>query len=191
MNRLPLLAASTALGALCLGFISTPSWSQPESKAFINVRPTRMPSDSGGLLYRIASDQFAANTASYPWCRHDAFASILYPAGEGQKGKEIFDSYGSAVGTVNPAAGALFKGTGVFLDLDGYFGKAADPVGDAIKRINERLDAIEARMAAAVNHRAVTNDEIEGSALAMNAAREECQNEESRYHPDILRVTGL
>jgi len=64
-------------------------------------------------------------------------------------GKEVFDSYSSAVGTAYPVAGALFKGTGEFLDLVGYFGKAADPVAYAIKRINERLDAIEARMAAA------------------------------------------
>ncbi len=65
-----------------------------------------------------------------------------------KEGKEVFDNYSVAVGTVNPAAGALFKGTGDFLDLVGYFGTAPDPVGDAIRRINERLDDHDVRLAA-------------------------------------------
>ncbi len=68
--------------------------------------------------------------------------------GGATEGKEVFDSYSSAVSGANPVAGALFKGTGDFLNLVGYFGKAGDPVGDAIKRINERLDAHDKRLSA-------------------------------------------
>ena len=78
-------------------------------------------------------------------------ALTLPATGRGQQGKEVFNDYSTSVAAANPVAGALFKGTGEFLDLVGYFGSgggAADPVADAIKRINERLDAHDARLAA-------------------------------------------
>lgn len=65
-----------------------------------------------------------------------------------KKAKEVFGNYATVVNTVNPVAGALFKGAKEFLDLTGYFGTAKDPIADAIKRINERLDAIDAKLAA-------------------------------------------
>lgn len=129
MNRFPLLVVSSALCALGL---ATPTWSQAASN-----------SDHPTLLSYFAKDQITPRLES-----SDALAALLGPRSQNPKGKEIFDSYSSAVGTVNPVAAALFKGTGEFLDICGYFGKAADPVGDAIKRITERLDAIELRMTA-------------------------------------------
>jgi hypothetical protein len=82
---------------------------------------------------------------------HYSSRSTRAAADDPKKGKEVFDDYSTAVGTANPIAGALFKGTGEFLNLVGYFGNGgaeADAVADAIKRINERLDAHDARLAA-------------------------------------------
>jgi len=63
-----------------------------------------------------------------------------------EDGKKVFDNYSTVVGMVYPAGGAMFKATGEMLDLFGYFGKDADPVGEAIRRINERLDILEKRV---------------------------------------------
>ena len=67
-------------------------------------------------------------------------------AQQAEQGKKVFDDYSTVIGAAYPVAGALFKATGEMLDLFGYFGKSADPVGEAIKRINERLDILEKRM---------------------------------------------
>lgn len=72
--------------------------------------------------------------------------SIKVRAQQAEKGKKVFDTYSTTVGMAYPAAGAVFKATGEMLDLFGYFGKNADPAGEAIKRINERLDFLEKRV---------------------------------------------
>ena len=64
-----------------------------------------------------------------------------------EQGKKIFDNYATVTTMVNPAAGALFKTTGEMLDLFGYFGNKPDPVGEALKRINERLTILETKVA--------------------------------------------
>src|SRR5260370_14383630 len=63
-----------------------------------------------------------------------------------EEGKKVFDTYATVGAMVYPWVGAMFKATGEMLDLFGYFGKDADPVGEAIKRINERLDILEKRV---------------------------------------------
>ncbi|MGH9931465.1 MAG: hypothetical protein ACREA9_19835, partial [Pyrinomonadaceae bacterium] len=67
------------------------------------------------------------------------------------QGKKDYDKYTTVVGAAYPAAGAVFMATGEMLELFGYFGgtsSSSDPIGDAIKRINERLDVLEKRMKA-------------------------------------------
>jgi hypothetical protein len=96
-------------------------------------------------------------------------AASLPATGAAQQGKEIFDDYSTGVGAANPVAGALFKGTGEFLDLVGYFGSSSetDPVADAIKRINDRLDAHDARLAALETElQQVRNDQFKTDNLA-------------------------
>jgi hypothetical protein len=78
---------------------------------------------------------------------------LLSPAGiaaaaDPKKGKEVVDTYATVIGAANPAAGAAFKVFGEFLAVTGYFGSAPDPVAKAIALINQRLDALEARMTA-------------------------------------------
>lgn len=65
--------------------------------------------------------------------------------GQQQDGKKVVDSYATAVTAVYPAAGAVFKATAEMLDMFGYFSHP-DPVGDAIKLINQRLDVLERRV---------------------------------------------
>ena len=67
-------------------------------------------------------------------------------ADDTKAGKEVFDTYSTGVGMAYPAAGAMFKVVGEFLELTGYFGSSPDLVAEAIKRINQRLDALETRM---------------------------------------------
>ncbi|MEP7147546.1 MAG: tachylectin-related carbohydrate-binding protein [Acidobacteriota bacterium] len=62
-------------------------------------------------------------------------------------GKKIFDTYATVTTYVYPVAGAMFKATGEMLDLFGYFGNKPDPVGEALKRINERLTNLETKVA--------------------------------------------
>jgi hypothetical protein len=61
-------------------------------------------------------------------------------------GKKVFDTYATVIGAAYPAIGVMFKATGEMLDLFGYFGKGADPVGDELKRINNRLLILDQRM---------------------------------------------
>ena len=63
-----------------------------------------------------------------------------------EDGKKVFSTYSTVVGMVYPAAGAVFKATGDMLDLFGYFGNGVDPVGEEIKRINERLGILDKRI---------------------------------------------
>src|SRR5688572_8943099 len=82
-------------------------------------------------------------------------------AQQAEQGRQVFDKYSTVIGAVYPVAGTVFKVTGEMLDLFGYFGKSADPVGDAIKLINARLDVLEKRMTAVENDlRQVSNRQL-------------------------------
>ena len=76
-------------------------------------------------------------------------------------GKKVFDTYATVTTYVYPVAGAMFKATGEMLDLFGYFGNKPDPVGEALKRINQRLDNLELKVATLeAQIQQLTNDEF-------------------------------
>lgn len=83
------------------------------------------------------------------------FCCLILPSGVLKKvraqnspgdGKKVFDNYTTVTTMVYPPAGAAFKVAKEMLDLFGYFGNSVDVVGEAIQRINERLDILERRV---------------------------------------------
>ncbi len=73
-------------------------------------------------------------------------APLSVPAQKGpDDGKKVFDSYATVTTMIYPPAGTTFKVAGEMLELFGYFG-SVDPVGEAIQRINQRLDILERRV---------------------------------------------
>jgi hypothetical protein len=64
-------------------------------------------------------------------------------SGDGKQAKQVLDTYVSVVSKVYPPAGGVFGAMLQMLEFTGYFGKSADPVGEALKAINSRLDAQE------------------------------------------------
>jgi len=61
-------------------------------------------------------------------------------SGDGREAKQALEGYVSVVSTVYPPAGGVFSAMLKMLEFTGYFGKTADPVGEALKAINSRLD---------------------------------------------------
>lgn len=69
-------------------------------------------------------------------------------AATNHEAKEVTGKFATVGGAINPAVGVVFKVFGEFYDWAINFGLSdADPLGDAVKVINARLDALEARMA--------------------------------------------
>ena len=97
---------------------------------------------------------------------------LVFPLGQAQasdpkQGKEVYDTFTTAVSMAYPPAGAMFAVVGEFLELTGYFGKAQDPVAEAITRINQRLDALETRMSALEDRvRQLTSNQFRDENLA-------------------------
>lgn len=84
-----------------------------------------------------------------------AFALLLLPrpasqaAEDRHRAKEITDKYATVGGAINPAVGVVFKVFGEFYDWAINFGRSEpDALAEAVKIINARLDALEARMTA-------------------------------------------
>jgi hypothetical protein len=61
-------------------------------------------------------------------------------SGDGKEAKQTLETYVTVVSKVHPAGGAVLGAMLKMLDFTGYFGKTADPVGEALKAINTRLD---------------------------------------------------
>jgi hypothetical protein len=59
---------------------------------------------------------------------------------DGKEAKQYLDTYVSVVSKVYPPAGGVMGAMVKMLDMTGYFGKSPDPVGEALKAINSRLD---------------------------------------------------
>lgn len=91
-----------------------------------------------------ATGRFASLIA----CGLALLASATPPAraDDPKQAKQVVDTYVTAMSMAYPPAGAVFGAFEQFLDMTGYFGSSPDPVGEAISRINVRLDALEQRV---------------------------------------------